>query len=152
MSYPITLCQCAPKSWLWNLLAHVQHIHRACSPPYGELPPYEGTGYLLCLHWHTFCWFCKMGEDLCQLPLCKVFVKVIVMNCSSNFEFESYRSIPLAKVLLHCLHVLYIVTITALYTVTLSSPCMHACQSAVPDQVTGGPSAATRSSQPPTQV
>ena len=46
-------------------------------------------------HWYTFCWFCKMGEDVCQLPLCKVFVKVVVLNCGSNCEFESYRSIPL---------------------------------------------------------
>ena len=73
----------------WNLLAF--------SPPYGELPPYAGSGYLLCPHWHTFCWFCKMGNDVCQLPLCKVFVKVIVMNCSSNCEFESYRSNPNSK-------------------------------------------------------
>ena len=29
---------------------------------------------------------------------------------------------------------------------------MYACQSAVPGQVTGGPSEAARSSQPPTQV
>ena len=55
------------------------------------------------------------------------------------------------------LSVLYMVTITALYTVTLVlssslSPCMHACQSAVTGQVTGGPSAVTRSSQPPTGV
>ena len=88
-------------------LSQVQYMQRAFSPPYGELPSYEGTGYLLCPHWHLFLLILQDGEDLCQLPLCTVFVKVIATNCSSNCEFESYCYSYICSLFVNISHLVY---------------------------------------------
>ena len=76
------------------------------------------------------------AHALSLLPLETVYRVLQCVSASCNWlltsvEALSYREVTLA--------------------LPLSLP-MYACQSAVPGQVTGEPTAATRGSQPPTQV
>ncbi len=76
------------------------------------------------------------AHALSLLPLETVYRILQCVGASCDWLLTSVEALPHSDVTL----------------VLPLSPCMYARQSAVPGQVTGGPTAATRGSQPPTQV